>query len=101
MADDEAQREVAAAALSGETDYFVLAKAAARASLALVINTMLKGWEAEARERRAKLQDALIATLADLTAECALGMRVPTKEQFLQFMGRSYDKVVGEQGKPP
>ena len=91
MDKDDAEREVAAAALGGETDRFMLHKAAARASLALVINAMLDGWKAEPAERRADLQDALIATLADMTAECALGMRSPTKEQFLNFMERSYD----------
>lgn len=89
MADDDEQREL---------DQFVLAKAAARASLALVINTMLDAWKAEPHERREKLQDALIATLADLTAECALGMRAPTLEQFLQFMERSYDNAGRERG---
>lgn len=94
MADDEEQREVAALALSGELDQFVLAKAAARASLALVINTMLNRWKDEPSERREKLQDALIAALSDLTAECALGMKTPTKEEFLGFMELSYNQAV-------
>lgn len=93
MADDE-EHEVAALALSGELDQFVLAKAAARASLGLVINTMLTRWKDEPSERREKLQDALIAALSDLTAECALGMKAPTKEQFLHFMALSYDQAV-------
>jgi len=101
MDDRNAEREVAALALSGELDSFVLAKAAARASLVLVINSMLGAWKAEPEERRDKLQDALIATLADLTAECALGMRVPTKEQFLQFMAHSYDHAMRDRESPP
>lgn len=94
MADGEEERELAAFALSGEVDQFVLSKAAARASLALVINTMLNRWKDEPSERREKLQDALIAALSDLTAECAVGMKAPTKEQFLHFMELAYNQAV-------
>lgn len=76
-----------------ETDQFLLAKAAVRASVAPVINRMLNAWRGYPDARLQTLQGALIAALADLTAECALGTRAPTKEQFLRFMERSYDQA--------
>lgn len=66
-------------------------KAACRVVLARVINSMLAPWPALPEAEQNMLQDALVATLADLTAEFATGVKAPTREQFLEFMGKSYD----------
>lgn len=74
-----------------DTDCFLVRKAACRAIIARAVNDLLSHWTSVSEAEREELQRALVATMADITAECALGVKEPTREKFLQFMGRSWD----------
>lgn len=84
-----------------QTDQFILRKAACRAALAQVVNQMLTQWRQLPEPEAEALQHALIAVLADLTAEVTLGLKVVSRGQFLAFMGRSYDVTVKRSAESP